>query len=55
MYTVVSEGGPAHARQFVVAVHWRGQLLAQGEGASKREAQQVAAQQALSQLAAESK
>lgn len=52
VYTVVSEGGPAHARQFVVAVHWRGQLLAQGEGSSKREAQQVAARSAMNELSA---
>ena len=50
VYTVVSEGGPPHARRFVVAVQWRGQVLAQGEGSSKREAQQVAAKHALEQF-----
>jgi ribonuclease-3 len=48
-YVTVSEEGPAHARRFVVRVEVAGRALATGEGSSKREAQQAAAQHALDQ------
>jgi ribonuclease-3 len=47
-YITLTEEGPPHARRFVVSVEVDGQGLAQGEGSSKREAQQQAAKHALS-------
>ncbi len=49
-YTVVSEHGPAHARTFTVEVRIPPDLLAQGEGDSKKSAGQKAAQIILKQL-----
>lgn len=51
-YRVVREEGPDHARWFVVEVMLADVVLASGEGASKRRAEQEAAQRALEQLAA---
>lgn len=51
-YRVVREEGPDHARWFVVEVLLGGVVLASGEGASKRRAEQAAAHQALEHLAA---
>lgn len=46
-YMVLSESGPDHARMFEVAVHIGDELIAQGEGTSKQEAQVKAAIEAL--------
>ena len=46
-YRLTAERGPAHARQFTVEVWVAGERLAHGEGSSKREAEQQAAQAAL--------
>ncbi len=46
-YKVLSESGPDHAKNFVVAVFLNKKKLAQGIGASKQEAQTHAAEQAL--------
>lgn len=46
-YSVVNETGPDHARQFVVGVYIGEKRIAIGEGRSKQEAEQVAAQKAL--------
>lgn len=46
-YELVEERGPAHARHFRVAVYCGAERLAEGEGASKREAEMEAARQAL--------
>lgn len=46
-YHIVSETGPAHARHFVAGVYYQNELLATGEGKSKKEAEQHAASQAL--------
>ena len=46
-YSVLREWGPDHDKHFVVGVHVRGELLAQGEGKSKQEAEQDAARAAL--------
>jgi ribonuclease-3 len=46
-YAVLKEWGPDHDKHFVVGVHVRDQLLAQGEGKSKQEAEQDAARAAL--------
>lgn len=47
LYDIVNEDGPDHARIFTVQVVVNGQSLGTGSGRSKREAQQVAARQAL--------
>lgn len=49
-YRVVSEEGPPHARVFVVEVIMNGEVLGQGRGPSKRIAQSMAAELALSRL-----
>lgn len=46
-YAVIGESGPPHARVFVVAVTFHGEELGRGEGRSKKEAEQMAAAQAL--------
>lgn len=45
-YAVLHERGPAHERQFEVGVYFRQRLLASGVGATKKEAEQHAAEQA---------
>jgi ribonuclease-3 len=46
-YEVIHEWGPDHARQFKVGVYLGKDLVAEGEGPSKQEAQQKAAEGAL--------
>jgi ribonuclease-3 len=46
-YQVLEESGPDHEKQFVVGVFFRGRLLGTGQGRSKKEAEQAAAQAAL--------
>lgn len=46
-YTVVSENGPDHDKWFTVGVFFGDQKIAEGKGRSKQEAQQEAAQAAL--------
>jgi len=46
-YEVLSETGPDHAKKFRVGVYLDQKLIAQGEGSSKNEAQQQAAENAL--------
>ena len=46
-YEVIQEWGPDHARQFKVGVYLGKDLVADGEGPSKQEAQQKAAEMAL--------
>jgi ribonuclease-3 len=46
-YVVVGELGPDHDKRFVVEVRLANQILARGEGSSKKEAQQEAAREAL--------
>lgn len=48
IYKVLSEAGPDHSKMFIVGVYINEQLLGQGEGGSKKEAQQAAASEALS-------
>ena len=49
-YSVIQEVGPDHDKRFVVEVKV-GSLIAQGEGSSKKEAQQEAAKHALREYA----
>ncbi|MBP9710784.1 MAG: ribonuclease III [Candidatus Pacebacteria bacterium] len=46
-YSVVRETGPDHDKQFIVGVYVKENLLAQGSGKSKQEAEQDAARNAL--------
>ena len=46
-YRVLSESGPDHNKQFVVGIYLEKQLVAEGEGYSKQEAQTDAAAKAL--------
>jgi len=49
-YKVSSTAGPDHARRFTVKVTLRGTVLGVGSGASKKQAEQRAAESALSQI-----
>lgn len=49
-YVVLAEEGPSHKRRFRVQCLLRGEPLAEGEGSSKKEAQQIAAKRALERL-----
>lgn len=51
VYHTVREEGPDHLKVFTVEVHIDGQPLGSGEGKSKQDASQVAAQQALEKIA----
>lgn len=46
-YEVLEESGPDHAKKFVIGVYLEKELVARGEGLSKNEAQQKAADSAL--------
>ncbi len=48
-YSVIRETGPDHDKQFIVGVYMKENLLAQGAGKSKQEAEQDAARNALEQ------
>lgn len=50
IYKVVSEEGPAHAKQFTVGVYIASNLQGEGTGRSKQEAEENAAKQALERL-----
>ena len=49
-YKDLSESGPDHAKTFTVGVYYDTQLIAQGEGKSKRDAQEQAAKKALEKM-----
>ena len=46
-YSIVAEEGPDHAKTFLAKVEWQGQILAIGEGNSKKQAETAAAKLAL--------
>lgn len=46
-YKVLSESGPDHAKDFVVGLYLNNELIAQGQGTSKQEAQVAAAAEGL--------
>lgn len=46
-YQIIKECGPAHAKVFEAGVYYRDQLLAAGQGRSKKEAEQNAAEKVL--------
>ena len=45
-YDIVHESGPAHDKTFKVKLSLNGDILAEGEGKSKKEAEQKAAREA---------
>ena len=49
-YSVISESGPSHDKRFVVAVLINSEEFGRGEGRSKKDAEQKAANQALKRL-----
>jgi ribonuclease-3 len=53
VYTVLGEDGPQHERRFVAAAFLDGRELGRGEGRSKKEAEQRAAEAALGALLGE--
>jgi leucyl-tRNA synthetase len=46
-YKVMKEVGPDHDKKFIVAIYFGPEKVAEGEGKSKQEAEQVAAQEAI--------
>jgi ribonuclease-3 len=50
IYRVLSESGPSHARQFLVEVSLGERPLARGQGRTKKQAEQMAAREALETL-----
>lgn len=48
-YRLVRESGPDHQKVFVVTVEIQGKIMGQGEGRTKKEAEQAAAAQAMAQ------
>lgn len=46
-YILIDESGPDHAKQFTVAVHLNSNVIGTGTGKSKKQAEQMAARQAL--------
>lgn len=46
-YEITGQSGPPHAPVFRAAVSWRGKVLAEGEGKTKKQAEQAAALEAL--------
>ncbi|WP_242394420.1 ribonuclease III [Anaeromyxobacter oryzisoli] len=51
-YRVVAEHGPDHSKTFEISIDLRGEVLGQGTGRSKKDAEQAAAKIALDALAA---
>ena len=50
-YEIVEQSGPAHAPNFVAEVYFNGICLGRGQASSKKEAEQMAAKDALSKKA----
>ena len=49
-YRLTGESGPDHAKEFTVAVELDGAVVGQGAGRSKKEAEQMAAKEAIRKL-----
>jgi len=50
VYSVLTESGPDHSKHFVISVAVNGKEMGQGVGNSKKEAQQLAAKEALDNI-----
>jgi ribonuclease-3 len=53
VYRVVHESGPDHSKRFEAVVEWEGRVIGRGSGSSKKQAETVAAQNALAALGEE--
>lgn len=51
VYRLLGEEGPSHKRIFTVSVHFEGEEIGRGKGRSKKEAEVMAAKEALSKMA----
>lgn len=49
-YRLIKTEGPDHARVFTIGLHLKGSLVSEGQGRSKKEAEQAAAQKALEMM-----
>lgn len=47
IYKLIKDWGPDHAKNFVIGVYFNNELIAEGQGNSKQEAEQSAAREAL--------
>ncbi|MBW1912883.1 MAG: hypothetical protein JRI43_06945, partial [Deltaproteobacteria bacterium] len=54
-YSITGESGPAHDKTFKVAILLNGNIIAEGMGKSKKEAEQKAAKEAFNCLSGERK
>jgi ribonuclease-3 len=52
LYTVIKEEGPPHQKTFHVRVYFKGEILGEGSGASKKEAEKESAKVALNNFEA---
>lgn len=50
VYKVLHEEGPAHAKQFTIGVYVNNKLIGEGQGKSKQEGEEHAAEQALEKI-----
>src|SRR5580698_6190942 len=50
IYRVIHESGPDHSKYFEVMVEWEGREIGRGQGASKKQAETIAAESALAAL-----
>ena len=50
VYRIIAETGPDHAKRFVTEIFVGGKVLGRGEGPSKKQSEQVAAERALQEL-----
>jgi ribonuclease-3 len=50
VYQTLNESGPAHEKIFTIEVLYKGEAIAQGQGRTKKEAEQAAALQACEKL-----
>ena len=51
MYVLVASSGPDHHKNFRVQVRVSGEVMGEGEGPTKKEAEEAAARAALAELA----
>ena len=49
-YTIIAEQGPEHEKQFIAEVRLKDKVLGSGQGRSKKDAEQMAAQDALGRI-----
>ena len=50
IYKVIGEEGPAHSKKFTIGVFIENELLGEGSGSSKQEAEEIAAAAALEKI-----